>query len=164
MVMLFPNFFMTIVLFSVSFDASGDSEYWVSGSDDCTVRLWDIGTQLDVAALLGHTGPVSSVSFGRSGKYLASASHDNIVQVWDVSTRQELAVLAGDTNTHCSEGFCSVAFNGSYLALGSDNHTLRLLDVSTPHEMVVPLFQSNRGFAFALDGSGKYLASSLSDH
>jgi WD40 repeat protein len=150
---------------SVAFDASG--EYLASGSGDCTVRLWDISTRLEVAVLLGHTGPVSSVSFDRSSKYLASASHDNTVRVWDVGTRQELAVLAGDTNPRLysfSEGFCSVAFNGSYLASGSDNHTLRLWDVSTPHEMTAPLFQTNRGFAFAFDGSGMYLALSSSDH
>ena len=42
------------------------------GSDDSTVRLWDVSTHLEVAVLKGHTGGVSSVAFDESGKYLAS--------------------------------------------------------------------------------------------
>jgi WD40 repeat protein len=43
-----------------------------TGSDDSTVRLWDVSTQREVAVLKGHTERVTSVAFDGSGKYLAS--------------------------------------------------------------------------------------------
>ena len=55
---------------SVAFDSSG--KYLASGSDDKTVRIWDVATKQQVAELKGHTSRVFSVAFDLSGKYLAS--------------------------------------------------------------------------------------------
>ena len=43
-----------------------------TGSEDNTVRIWDVASQQQVAQLTGHTGYVMSVAFDGSGKYLAS--------------------------------------------------------------------------------------------
>ena len=43
-----------------------------TGSDDRTVRIWDVASQQQVAELKGHTNWVTSVAFDSSGKYLAS--------------------------------------------------------------------------------------------
>ena len=43
-----------------------------TGSDDNTVRIWDVASQQQVAQLTGHTSYVRSVAFDGSGKYLAS--------------------------------------------------------------------------------------------
>ena len=43
-----------------------------TGSDDKTVRIWDVATKQQVAELKGHTHYVYSVAFDASGKYLAS--------------------------------------------------------------------------------------------
>ena len=43
-----------------------------TGSDDKTVRIWDVSTMQQVAQLQGHTDRVNSVAFDGSGKYLAS--------------------------------------------------------------------------------------------
>ena len=43
-----------------------------TGSDDRTVRIWDVAAQQQVAELKGHTSNVTSVAFDSSGKYLAS--------------------------------------------------------------------------------------------
>ena len=43
-----------------------------AGSDDNTVRLWEVATQRELAVLTGHTEEVTSVAFDGSGKYLAS--------------------------------------------------------------------------------------------
>lgn len=43
-----------------------------TGSDDNTVRIWDVAAQQQVAKLEGHTREVTSVAFDSSGKYLAS--------------------------------------------------------------------------------------------
>ncbi len=43
-----------------------------AGSNDKTVRLWEVATQRELAVLTGHTKEVNSVAFDGSGKYLAS--------------------------------------------------------------------------------------------
>ena len=43
-----------------------------TGSDDKTVRIWDVSTMQQVAQLEGLTSQVNSVAFDGSGKYLAS--------------------------------------------------------------------------------------------
>ena len=60
----------TSAVTSVAFDGSG--KYLASGSNDKTVRIWDVSTQQQVAELRGHTSGVTSVAFDGSGKYLAS--------------------------------------------------------------------------------------------
>ena len=68
--------------------ASGSGQV---GSEDQTVRLWDVARREEVATL-GHTGAVWSVAFSPDGAVLASAvgSPDNKVRMWDVRTRREV--------------------------------------------------------------------------
>ena len=52
-----------------------------TGSNDNTVRIWDVSTQQQVAELRGHTNFVTSVAFDGSGKYLASGE---VAEGWSV--------------------------------------------------------------------------------
>ena len=55
-----------------------------SGSDDSTVKLWDITTRISFATF-SHTDRVSSVSFSPDGRTLASGTRAGPVELWDVS-------------------------------------------------------------------------------
>lgn len=46
--------------------------FFLAGSGDCSIRLWDVATNQQIAALAGHTAAVTSLTFDSSGKYLAS--------------------------------------------------------------------------------------------
>ncbi len=67
---------------------SPDGKTLASGSDDHTVRLWDISDptrpRLPVGSLTGHIGGVFSVAFSPDGKTLASGSWDQTVRLWAV--------------------------------------------------------------------------------
>jgi WD40 repeat protein len=54
------------------FAAADHPPLFSTGSDDNTVRIWDVATKQQVAELKGHTNIVTSVAFDSSGKYLAS--------------------------------------------------------------------------------------------
>jgi len=67
----------------------------VTGSDDATVRVWDLvaGTQL---ASLAHGGPVTSVAVSSDGLRYASASANNTAKLWNAANNQQIAEMKGD--------------------------------------------------------------------
>jgi Flp pilus assembly protein TadD len=102
-----------------------DGKTLASGSDDLTVKLWDVASGQERATLKGHRSSVASVTFAPDGKTLASGSEDKVVKLWDVASGQERATLMGH-----SDKVLSVAFapDGKTLASGSYDQTVKLWD------------------------------------
>jgi WD40 repeat protein len=53
------------------------------------VRLWDVASEKQAAALNGHADNVNCVWFGPGGKVLASAGGDGTITLWDVSPAEK---------------------------------------------------------------------------
>jgi WD40 repeat protein len=109
-----------------------DGKLIASGSDDKTVKLWDLVTGKEIRTLPGHTGAVTSVAFSSDRKSLASASDDETIRIWDYRTGKVKSVLRGHSRTvRC------VTFNsdGKRLASSSDDATARLWDPDTGKEL-----------------------------
>src|SRR5262249_46451782 len=57
-----------------------------SGSNDDTIRVWDVENHRQEAKLTGHTGYVSSLAFNRRyPDFLASGGNDGVVRLWSMS-------------------------------------------------------------------------------
>jgi len=65
---------------------SSDGTALVSGSNDKTVKLWDVQTGGVVKTFFGHTNLVTSVSISADYTMIASGSFDNTVHLWDIHT------------------------------------------------------------------------------
>jgi WD40 repeat protein len=63
-----------------------DGKLLASGSQDQTVKLWDIPTAKEIATFIGHTKAVLAVAFNCDATLLASGSADGTVRLWRVPT------------------------------------------------------------------------------
>jgi len=72
-----------------------DEHRAVSGSEDRTVRVWDLETGACLRTLEGHSGRVNGVSITPDGRRAVSGSEDKTVRVWDLETGACLHVLLG---------------------------------------------------------------------
>ena len=93
---------------------SPDGSTLASGSEDETIRLWDVATGEPKGVLTGHAAQVFSVVFSPDGGTLASGSGDGRVRLWDGITGEYLKNLTG----HGQRAVYSLAFSpdGSTLA------------------------------------------------
>ncbi|KAL4808263.1 WD40-repeat-containing domain protein [Aspergillus unguis] len=76
--------------------AHGDT--LVSGSYDCTVRVWKVSTGETVHRLSGHSLKVYSVVLDHKRNRCISGSMDNMVKVWSLETGSCLYNLEGHTS------------------------------------------------------------------
>ena len=109
---------------SVAF--SSDGTRIVSGLKDCSVRVWDAWTGVELKELKGHIKTVGSVAFSSDGTWIVSGSRDSTVRVWDAWTGVELKELKGHTKTVRSVAFSS---DGTRIVSGSEDCSVRVWDV-----------------------------------
>ncbi|GGX29132.1 hypothetical protein GCM10010353_50310 [Streptomyces chryseus] len=62
--------------------------YAITGSDDGSVRVWDLTTGIQTRELTGHTGGVHGVAVAQlEGRpHAITGSKDRSVRVWDLTT------------------------------------------------------------------------------
>lgn len=139
---------------------SADGQTLVSGSEDNTIKVWDLKTGQVNHTLTGHTDSVRSLSLSPDGQTLASGGGDNTVKLWDVQTGALRYTLSGHSGT-----VWSVACDrtGQTLASGSEDHTIKLWDMQTGALRTTLSGHSAPVYSVALNDDGHTLASGSGD-
>jgi small GTP-binding protein len=143
---------------SVTFDPAGRK--LAVGSDDNTVKLWEVASGKLLRTLEGHGGIVFSLAFDPAGRMLASGSGDHTVRLWDVVSGKPLRTLEGHKGVARSLAFDQV---GRTLASGNDDHTVKLWEVASG-KLLHTLGHKGRVTSLAFDSVGRTLASGSNVH
>ena len=108
---------------------SPDGTMLVSGSEDNTIKLWDLHAGELLSTLEGHEAGVKSVAMSPDGQTLASGSADHTIKLWRLPEV--------DTPTHTLTGHSdwvkclAIAPDGQMLVSGSQDKTIKLWQLDT---------------------------------
>jgi len=107
---------------------SPNGTWAVCGSQDHTIKLWDLETGACRLTLRGHTASVESAAITPDGKRILSASIDKSVRAWDASSGRELVQMDG----HADQVWSVVALRDNTRVLsGGRDCRLKLWDLAT---------------------------------
>ena len=104
-----------------------------SGCVDETIKLWDVGTGVELKTLEGHDNKVLSVAFSPDGRAIASGSGDKTIKLWDSQTGAELKTLTGHSSSVLRVTFSP---DGKTLASAGGDETIKLWSADIGAEAV----------------------------
>jgi len=139
---------------------SSDGKTLVSGSNDKTIKVWDLATGGEPRTLTGHQYVVYSVALSSNGKILVSGSGDATIKVWDLATGKELRTLTGHQDWVRSVALSS---DGKTLVSGGNDNTIKVWDLATGKELRTLTGHQDGVRSVALSSDGKTLVSGSYD-
>ncbi|ETO35044.1 WD-40 repeat protein, partial [Reticulomyxa filosa] len=127
---------------SIDYSTFDDCQFICSGSEDKTVRVWDVENNKQIQSVNGHSGHVFCVKFSSYHYHnhrqdvICFSSFDKTICFWYFKHNKELEIFSGHTSCVCGIEFSS--FNGGrYLCSGSGDKTIHLWDVETSKSLHV---------------------------
>ena len=134
-----------------------DSRRAVSGSEDNTLRVWNLETG-ESRVLSGHRDVVWAVAITPDGRRALSGSGDSTLRVWDLETGESWA-LEGHTRVVFA---VSITPDGRRALSGSGDSTLRAWDLETGESRVL-CGHGNGVWAVAITPDGRSAVSGSGD-
>ncbi|AFZ14017.1 WD40 repeat-containing protein [Crinalium epipsammum PCC 9333] len=138
-----------------------DGKTAVSGSDDTTLKVWDLQTGTALSTLTGHNDSVIAVAITADGKTAVSGSHDNTLKVWDLKTGTALSTLTGHNDSVIA---VAITADGKTAVSGSHDNTLKVWDLKTGTALSTLTAHSFWVQAVAITADGRTAVSGSDDN
>ncbi|WP_017319066.1 serine/threonine-protein kinase [Mastigocladopsis repens] len=169
---------------------SSNGQLLASGSNDNTIKLWQLETGKPLRTLgrwfSGHSNIVHAVALSPDGQLLASGSWDETIKLWQVTTGKQIRTLTSHGNWINSVAFSPITSKpsvqeeetyvgefplfgkvtvgqGLILASGGADSTIKLWQVSTGIEISTFIGHSDSVWSVAFSPDGQFLASGSAD-
>jgi WD40 repeat protein len=105
---------------------SPDGTHLVTGSNDTTSRLWELGSGQELRRIETPGAQVQSAAFSPDGQFVATSGSDGLARLWDARLEKELRRFTGHTDEVRSVVFSP---DGKYILTASLDGTARLWPV-----------------------------------
>jgi WD40 repeat protein len=139
---------------------SGDSRFALCGSNDDTLKLWEIATGDCLRTFEGHTSSVNSVYLSADSRFALSGSSDHTLKLWEVATGRCLRTFAGHTDWVFS---VCLSADGQFALSGSYDRTLKLWEVATGRCLRTLTGHTSPVFSVCLSADGRFALSGSHD-
>jgi len=125
----------------------------VSGSNDGSIKLWDLATLTLISTLPGQGWEISAIALDPQGYLLASGSGDGLIQLWEPETDELIANLS----QHQERISALLMHPQGQLISGSYDKTIRLWNLNNNQVIRVLKGHVDRVSALALTPDGSIL-------
>ncbi|MGD9092733.1 MAG: tetratricopeptide repeat protein, partial [Anaerolineales bacterium] len=150
---------------------SADGRYALSGSEDKTLKLWELESGRCLRTFEGHMNKVSAVCLSADGRYALSGGgyspifqgaqvfpgeRDQTLKLWDVNSGRCIRTI----EEHTGVTSVSVSANGRYALSGSGDGKPKLWDLTNGHCLRTFDGHSYGVISVCLSADGRYALSS----
>src|SRR5262249_6547070 len=116
----------------VSVGVTPDGNFAISGSDDNTIKIWDLNTLRLVRSLEAYSDGIAAIALSRDGRLLASRSWDSTLRIWECDRWEELTSLG----LRCNYAPSALAFHPEELRLAvadESDHSIKIFELDYDH-------------------------------
>ncbi|KAJ3020066.1 snoRNA-binding rRNA-processing protein [Thoreauomyces humboldtii] len=140
---------------------SPDHKQILSGSDDKTVRLWDVPTEKEIAIFSEHQDYVRAGLVSQENPHLiVSGSYDHVVKMWDV--RSASCVM---TMRHGNPVESLLMFPGSGLVASAGGNQVKVWDILGGGRHLQTMANHQKTITcMTFDGTGSRIVTGSLDH
>ena len=129
--------FHTDSIFSVEVDPL--SRFFITGSDDKTLKIISLPFFKEIIALQGHTDVISNININYDISLLLSSSHDSTVRIWSLNSGRCLSVLTNITTSDVH--YASFSPDGNFIAAACEDGSLFIWKTQDALDQRPPFYQ-----------------------
>jgi len=139
---------------------SPDARIIVSGSDDKSVKIWDVAKKKNLISFMDHLGIVKDVKFHPDGTSVASGSDDMKIKLWDLRSKR----LLQHYDAH-DDSINKISFhpNGKYMLSASNDSTIKIWDIRMGNLLFTLYSHDGPVTAVNFSACGDYIATGGED-
>ncbi len=139
---------------------SANGQVLASGSQDCTIKVWNTSTGKLQRTLSAHKDTVRSLAMSADGSILASGSGDTTVKLWDLSTGKLIGTFSGHSSPVWS---VDLAPDGKTLISASEDGRIEIWNLHTGATKTIESAHNSRIFAVVLSPDQQTFATGSKD-
>ncbi|MEM7554942.1 MAG: serine/threonine-protein kinase [Cyanobacteria bacterium P01_A01_bin.84] len=135
---------------------SQDGQKLFTGSDDNTIKAWNLNNKQEILTFRGHSGWIWAIALSPNNKILASSGADKTIKLWNPQTGKEIRTLSSH-----SMGVTSLAFSpdNQILASAGADKTIKLWNLQNGQAIRTFRGHLQTVASIAYSPDGKILAS-----